>query len=168
MSELAEVQTALIKEVKFRLFEESIPRLKKCLNELTEEEVWQRPNENSNSMGNLVLHLCGNVHQWIVHGIGGKEDSRQRQSEFDERGPIPKEKLLNDLDKLMLEVDHTLSDMEPAQLLATTTVQGFDTTGLSILVHVTEHFSYHVGQMTYYVKALKDLDMGYYNNVNLD
>jgi len=167
MSELEDIHIALIKEVKLRLFEESVPRLKKCMDELSEEEVWQRPNEHSNSMGNLVLHLCGNVRQWIGHGIGGNEDNRLRQAEFDERGPIPKEKLLHDLDVLMLEVDQMLSDMEPEQLLASASVQGFETTGLSILVHVTEHFSYHVGQMTYYVKALKDLDMGYYQNVDL-
>ena len=58
------------KQIHQRLFEESVPRLKKCLDELTEEEVWKRPNEYSNSMGNLVLHLCGNVRQWIVSGVG--------------------------------------------------------------------------------------------------
>ena len=167
MSELEDIHIALIKEVKLRLFEESVPRLKKCMDELSEEEVWQRPNEHSNSMGNLVLHLCGNVRQWILHGIGGQENNRQRQTEFDERGPVPKEKLLKDLDELMLEVDRTLSEMDPKQLFSSATIQGIDTSGLSILVHVTEHFSYHVGQMTYYVKALKDIDMGYYKDQDL-
>ena len=77
------VKDELLNEFRRRIFEEGLPRLKKCLAELTEEETWQRPNGHSNSMGNLVLHLNGNVRQWIVSGLGGRPDERKRQQEFD-------------------------------------------------------------------------------------
>lgn len=159
----------LIQEAKFRLMEESVPRLKKCLAQLTLNEIWFRPNENSNSIGNLVLHLCGNVRQWILTGLGGYPDIRRRQEEFDEKGPIPTEKLLKDLDNLMLEVEKVLDRLGADDLLQIRQVQGvFEASGISIIMHVVEHFSYHVGQMTYFVKWRKDMDMGYYEGVELD
>jgi len=157
-----------IEEIKRRLFTENIPRLKKCLSELTEEEIWYRPNNSSNSVGNLVLHLHGNVRQWVVAGLGKNKDVRERQKEFDEKGPVPLEKMLADMDKLMEEVNQILNNTSINDLLEVRNVQGYHESGLSILVHITEHFSYHVGQMTYIVKMLKDKDMRYYDGHDLD
>ncbi len=159
---------ALIAETKRRLFDESVPRIKKCVEQLTEPEIWYRPNGHSNSIGNLILHLCGNVRQWIISGLGKAPDHRKRQTEFDERGPVPLPQLLAELDALMAEVDTVLDSLEPADLLQLHPVQVFEESGLSILVHVVEHFSYHTGQITYAVKALKDMDMGYYGQLNLE
>ncbi|RMG83705.1 MAG: DUF1572 domain-containing protein [Bacteroidetes bacterium] len=157
-----EFHQLLLAETRRRLFEEGIPRLKKCLLALSEEEIWHRPNAHSNSMGNLTLHLCGNVRQWILSGLGKQPDRRRRQAEFDQRDPIPRETLFRQLDELARGVEAVLQSLTPADLLATHEVQVYRETGVSILVHVVEHFSYHVGQMTYYVKWLKDCDMGYY------
>ncbi len=161
-------QETLLAEIRRRLFEENVPRLKKCLDQLTDEEIWQRPNEHSNSMGNLVLHLCGNVRQWILAGLDGQADSRKRQEEFDEKGPVDRKLMLANLDALMQEVEAALNRLTPEKLLEKHSVQVYEETGISILVHVVEHFSYHVGQMTYYVKAIKDMDMGYYAGINLE
>lgn len=158
----------LIAEVNRRLFEESVPRLKKCLDELNDKEIWYRPNDNSNSVGNLVLHLCGNVRQWVLSGLANQEDVRQRQIEFDEKGPIPVPELKDKVDKLEEDVRAFLSTLSAEKILAPCTVQGFDETGLSVLIHVVEHFSYHVGQMTYFVKWRKDMDMEYYGALDLD
>ena len=159
---------AVVKETKKRMMEESIPRLKKCLDQLSEAEIWHRPNEHSNSVGNLVLHLCGNVRQWILSGLGKQEDIRERQQEFDEQGPVPKEILLDRLDKLMAEVDECLQELDPKALLEKHPVQVYQESGLGILLHVVEHFSYHVGQIVYVVKATRDMDMGFYAGINLD
>lgn len=159
--------TAFITEIKRRLFEESMFRLKKCLGELTEEQIWYRPNKASNSVGNLVLHLHGNIRQWAVAGLGKNKDVRERQTEFDEQGPVPTAKMLANMEQLMMEVDAILDNITSEDLLEVRNVQGFQESGLSILVHITEHFSYHVGQMTYIVKMLKDKDMGYYEGYNL-
>jgi len=158
----------LIAEVKRRLFEESMPRLKKCLDQLTEEEIWQRPNAQSNSMGNLVLHLSGNIRQWVLSGLAKAPDERKREQEFAQRGPIPKAELLADLKKTMEEVAEALDHIQPEDLMTHHEVQVFHESGLSILVHIVEHFSYHVGQMTYYVKALKNIDMDYYRGMELE
>ena len=157
-----------IREIKYRLLEESAPRLKKCLKLMTEKEIWHRPNDNTVSAGNYFIHLLGNARQYIVSGIGGQPDYRVRQQEFDETGPIPAAKLIGDLDALMVEVEHVLNGITYDMLLQKKRVQGFEYTVLAILVHVVEHFSYHVGQISYIVKSTKDLDLQYYAGVDLN
>lgn len=163
-----DVARALIAECRRRLFDESLPRLKKCLSLLSEEEIWLRPNAETVSVGNLVLHLCGNVRQWIVSGLGGAPDTRERAREFSERGPIATASLVEKLDGTLAEVRRVLDELEPTSLLETRKVQGFDESGVSILVHVVEHFSYHVGQISYSVKSRKALDLQYYQGIELD
>lgn len=162
------VAQALIAECQRRLFDESVPRLKKCLSLLSEEEVWFRPNAETVSVGNLVLHLCGNVRQWVVSGLGGAPDTRERAKEFSERGPIATAALMEKLDGTMAEVSRVLSKLDPDSLLEPRKVQGFDESGVSILVHLVEHFSYHVGQISYIVKSHKALDLKYYEGIELD
>jgi uncharacterized damage-inducible protein DinB len=168
MEALDHYHQALISEVRRRLVKECGERTLKCLDLLSEQEIWHRPNVRSNSVGNLVLHLCGNVRQWLFSTLGGKPDIRQRQAEFDEKGPIPGKDLKQMIEDLMDEVNRLLDDLKPEDLLKTYPVQGFDESGVAILLHVTEHFSYHVGQITYFVKAHKDLSVGYYEGINLD
>ena len=153
---------ALVAETRRRLFEESIPRIKKCLDLLTEDEIWYKPNANSNSVGNIILHLCGNVRQWLGTGLGKLPKVRQRDEEFSTKGGFTKKEILEKLKKLQEMSENVLSKLTPEDLLAIHDVQVYQETGLSILVHVTEHFSYHVGQITYFVKAKKDLDTEYY------
>lgn len=163
-----EYRELLVQEVRRRLMDENVPRIKQCLAELTTEEIWYRPNENSNSVGNLVLHLCGNVRQWLLGGLGGYTDNRRRQQEFDERGPFPTSILLRHLDELMEETDKVLNKLTAEKILQPVDVQGFAETGVSILMHVVEHFSYHTGQITYYVKWRKNINTAYYSGINLD
>lgn len=160
--------TLIINETKRRLFQESIPRIVQCLSLLTEEEVWFRPNNNSNSAGNLVLHLCGNARQWICAGLGKLPDLRQRQLEFDEKGPLAVHVLLQKLVDLENDVEKVLDKLSAEVLLNTHPVQGFSESGIAILIHVVEHFSYHTGQITFLVKWLKNQDTGYYFNLDLD
>lgn len=155
-------------EIKRRLFEESQVRLERCLNELSEADIWWRPNENSNSVGNLVLHLCGNARQWILAGLGGALDQRRRQAEFDERGPISRSELVQKLRDVMIEIDEVLDRLKREDLERPIVVQSFDETGLSILIHVVEHFSYHVGQIAYIVKARLDKQTNFYGGINLE
>ena len=157
---------ALIRVCRRRL-DESHGRIRACIAHITTEEAWRRPNEHTVSIGNLILHLAGNVRQWIVSGLGGREDVRSRSDEFSERGPIPKEDVLARLEAVMNDAVAVLDHLDPDALLAPRRVQGFDETGISILVHVVEHFSYHTGQIAYAVKAGKDLDLGFYRGVDL-
>ena len=167
MSDLA-VARALVAEFERRVLVEGVDRLERCLELLSEEDVWWRPNEASNSAGNLVLHLEGNVRQWILTGLGGQPDERQRSREFAARGPIPKAELLARMRATLGEVKNVLDGLDLTALAAPRQVQGFAENGVSILVHVAEHFSYHVGQVSYLVKAGKGVDLGYYRGVDLE
>lgn len=155
-------------EIKRRLILEGKTRLVTCLGMLTLEEIWHRPNDNSNSVGNLVLHLCGNVRQWLISGLGGQPDNRVRQLEFDEKGPIPTETLIHLLNDTLTEAEMVLSRIKNEDLTRKVMVQGFEENGISILVHVVEHFSYHVGQVTYFVKLIKNRQTNYYEGLDLD
>lgn len=157
----------LIAEVRRRIFAESIPRIKQCLEILSPTEIWHRPNAHSNAVGNLVLHLCGNARQWIVAGLTAQPDTRNRDYEFKERGPLPTSELMGLLDQTQAEIEAALSNLSATDLEQQYDVQVFRESGLSILIHAIEHFSYHTGQITYAVKAQKNIDTGYYNDLDL-
>jgi uncharacterized damage-inducible protein DinB len=157
----------VLAECKRHLFQESLPRLKKCLSELSEEEIWYRPNSETVSAGNLVLHLCGNVRQWIVSTLGRTADNRKRQTEFDEWGPIPTSELLERLESTLAEAESVIDKLEHEALTGIHRVQGMEETGVAILIHVVEHFSYHTGQISYITKSNRGIDLGYYRGVDL-
>lgn len=159
---------ALIKECRRRLYDESLPRIRKCLAQLSVDEIWARPNAETVSAGNLVLHLAGNVRQYLIATLGGSPDLRERQAEFDAAGPMPTADLIGRLEKAMEEASVVLDRIDPARLLETHRVQGFVESGLSILVHVVEHFSYHTGQIAYIVKSRKNVDLGFYRGKDLN
>jgi uncharacterized damage-inducible protein DinB len=159
---------ALVSIAAKRVFEKSVPRVLKCLSMLTEEEVWFRPNEETPSIGNLILHLCGYVRQWVISGLGGAEDVRRRSLEFDEKGPIPNADLIVRFTSTMSEAETVLKRVDPASLLEDRRVQGYDETGISIIVNVVEHFGYHTGEITFAVKSRKNVDMGYYAGQDLN
>jgi len=158
----------LIAEARRRLIGESLPRIRKCLGELSQEHLWHRPNENTVSAGNLVLHMIGNIRQWILCGLGEAEDRRQRQKEFDESGAHTTEELITELEAVMAKVGDILDEITQEQLLSEKMIQGFQETGLSILVHVIEHTSYHTGQVTYITKTLNNMDLKYYEGFDLN
>lgn len=168
MRQKSEFTQLFLAEIHRRLFEENFVRLKKCLTELNETEIWYRPNAQSNSMGNLVLHLCGNLRQWVISTFDEVPDVRERQLEFEEKGPLPTMYLLDQIEAILLPLKRILRSISDEHLLKTYSVQGFEENGVAILLHAVEHFSYHVGQMTYYVKAKKAKDMGYYDGINLE
>ena len=168
MNTAQQIRDLAIVDVKRRLITESMPRINKCLDELSIEEVWHKQNANTNSIGNLVLHLCGNVRQYILSGIDGQEDVRERDLEFSEKGPIEVSILKEQLKSLMIEVDRALDRITPEDMIRNVRVQGFEENVTSILIHVTEHFSYHVGQITFYTKFIKDVDTGYYAGLDLN
>lgn len=148
--------------------EMNTPRIIKCLNELPEEELWKRPNESSNSIGNLILHLCGNIRQWIISSLGGQPDVRVRESEFSARGGFTKAQLQEKLSSTVAEAVIVILQMDEEKLVQIRPVQGFSYSGIGIIVHVTEHYSYHTGQIAFRTKQLKDKDLGFYSGRDLN
>ena len=144
---------------KGRLAKLSLPSIVKCLQQLSEEEIWWRPNPASNSAGNLVLHLCGNVRQWIISNLGGVEFERERDLEFSERGPIPRNKLIAQLRRTVRDACRVLDRLSDDSLARKHTIQGLHVTGLEAVLHVVEHFSYHTGQIIYITKLKRAEDL---------
>jgi len=146
-----------------RLLNEYLPRIKRCFDELSEDDIWWRAHETDNSIGNLILHLNGNIRQWIIGGLGGSTDARNRPAEFAERGRIPKEELLSMFERTLMESDTVLERLDASQLLETRHIQAFDVTGLDALAHVIEHVAQHLGQIIYITKLRTAKDLKFYN-----
>ena len=159
----ASTSRAFIQNAREFLQQEYLPKIERCLERLTDEQIWWRPNAECNSIGNLLLHLSGNARQWIVSGVGGAADKRQRQGEFDERNLIPREQLLDTLRNTLSDVDETLAGFDPTRLLETFKIQGTEATGLAAIFHVTEHFSMHTGQIIMLTKMLAQTDLVFYD-----
>lgn len=140
-----------------------LPKIERCLEKLTDEQIWWRANEESNSIGNLILHLCGNARQWIISGVGGKSDTRNRDSEFAQRDAIPRDELLTLLRSTLAEIETTLRTLDPALLLERRQIQGHDVDFLEAIFHVTEHFSMHAGQIFLLTKLLTATDLRFYD-----
>lgn len=128
-------------------------KLRQAVAALPEDVLWSRPNAASNSVGNLLLHLAGNIRQWIVAGVGGAPDRRHRAAEFDATLGPPAAELLADLERALDEVDAVLASLRGGALLERRTIQGRDLVVLDAVFHVVEHFSYHLGQIVMAAKA---------------
>ena len=144
-----------------------MPKIERCLERLTDEQIWWRANEESNSIGNLVLHLCGNARQWIVCGVGRASSTRDRDAEFAQRETIERDRLLALLRTTLTDVDSTLRELEPKlsdpqTLLARRSIQGSDVDVLEAIFHVTEHFSMHTGQIIMLTKMMTTADLRFY------
>jgi uncharacterized damage-inducible protein DinB len=147
------------------LKEDFLPKVKHCLEEMSNEDVWWRPNEQSNSVGNLVLHLCGNMKQWIVNSMGGGRFERDRDAEFSERRELPKADLIASIEGTVAEVDKVLEKLPLNRLLEHFPVQGYSTSRLQAIYHVVEHFSYHLGQILYIYKLRTGRDPAFYRHL---
>ncbi|MET0645376.1 MAG: DinB family protein [Pyrinomonadaceae bacterium] len=154
---------AFIAEARRHLREDYLPKIERCLERLTDEQVWWRASERSNSVGNLLLHLEGNLRQWVVCGVGGAADARVRDREFAERHLLPRGELLAALRAAVEEADDALARLDPASLLETRRVQGLDVTLLAAVFHAVEHFSMHTGQIILLTKMLADDDLAFYD-----
>jgi uncharacterized damage-inducible protein DinB len=140
-----------------------LPRIERCLRKLSEEQIWWRPNDASNSAGNLALHLAGNVRQWIVSGLGGAPDARRRDQEFAERGPLPRAQLLVTLRAAVADACKVLRRMRPEHLVHAYRIQRLRVTGLNAVLHVVEHFAFHTGQIIFLTKQQAGRDLAFTN-----
>jgi uncharacterized damage-inducible protein DinB len=168
MEKEKQIHQEIVLEFRRRVITESIPRIKKCLNMVDESKVWYRQNEEVNSIGNLILHLVGNARQWIFSGLGNAPDKRIRNEEFIPNQNISKENLLSILNVLENDLEKFIAGPNLGLLTDIRKVQVFEETGVSILIHVIEHFSYHTGQITLLTKLFTGLPTNYYGNINLD
>ncbi|MGA2251603.1 DUF1572 family protein [Terracidiphilus sp.] len=149
-----------------KLLEQYWPRLRGAVEPLTDKQLWWRPNEASNSIGNLVLHLNGNVRQWLVSSFNGHKDERDRPLEFSEREGISAAELLERLGATLDEASNVLKRLTADELVAPMEIQGYHVTGLDAVYQVVEHFGLHYGQILYIVKMLTGADLKLYRELN--
>jgi uncharacterized damage-inducible protein DinB len=161
---MSDTGKAFVTRSRYHLVEDFLPKIEQCLDKLTDEQIWWRANEQSNSIGNLVLHLCGNARQWIVCGVGGATGARDRDAEFAQREILPRDELRSLLTKTMSDVDATLAAFDPERLLERRTIQGAEGSVLDAILHVVEHFSMHAGQIVYITKLLSGSDLRFYDD----
>ena len=147
---------------------ESMRMIRKSLDQLSEEEIWKKPNSSSNSVGNLILHLCGNISQYIISSLGGSPDVRERDMEFSTKGNMKKSELINSLEEVIVQSAGIIASADEEEYLRVREVQGFSLSGLGVVLHVVEHLSYHTGQIAYWTKLLKDRDLGFYDGFDLN
>jgi len=148
------------------LRQDFLPKLLHCLNAMSDDQIWWRPNEQSNSVGNLVLHLRGNLKQWIVASLGGQTFRRERDAEFATRERVSRTELISGIEATVAEVESVLLHFPAAELLVRHPVQGYQVTALQAVYHVVEHFSYHLGQILYIYKLQTATDPGFYRHLS--
>ena len=146
-----------------KLTKEYLTKIEDSVALLSDEDMWWRAHETNNSIGNLMLHLSGNIRQWVFHHLGENEFVRNRDKEFSERQHIPKNELLAHLRSAVMDVDATLELFPVENLSKYYDIQNYHVTGLEAILHVTEHFSYHVGQIVYIAKLRTGQDLKFYN-----
>ncbi|PWU07110.1 MAG: hypothetical protein C5B51_10775 [Terriglobia bacterium] len=148
-----------------RKLNELVARIGTCLEQLTDEQVWARGAENENAIGNLVLHLCGNVRQWIIASLADQPDLRQRDAEFAARGGASRRELQERLQATVKEAAAIISDLPAENLAARRVIQGYDGSVLEAIYHVVEHFSMHAGQIIFATKMMTGSDLGFYRHL---
>jgi uncharacterized damage-inducible protein DinB len=130
-------------------------RICACLDRLNPDQIWHRGNTNENAIGNLVLHLCGNVRQWIGSGIDGQTDIRKREDEFAARGGSEGADLKEFLRATVAEAVRVIRGLTPERLEEVTSIQTYEVTVLQAVYHVVEHFSGHTGQIIFSIITVR-------------
>lgn len=168
LPEVTTLSVSFVQLSRRKMSEEYFPKIEQAVLSLTEDQLWAKPNLESNSVGNILLHLSGNIRQWIIHGVGGEQNVREREKEFLSDTKPSKEKTLDGLRTTITTSSDVLKKLEllpdlGAVLHEHRTIQGIQETVFSVIYHVTEHMSYHTGQIIYITKAMTGTDMKFYD-----
>jgi uncharacterized damage-inducible protein DinB len=160
---MSEITEHFIAKSRSYLSEIYLPKIERCVEGLSVEDVWWRAGEESNSIGNLLLHLEGSTRMWIVSGVGGAPDVRLRQEEFDARETVGAAELVGRLRETVAEADGVLASVERGVLLERRRIREVETTVLGAIYHAVEHFSMHAGQIFMLAKMRAGRDLKLYD-----
>jgi hypothetical protein len=153
-------------DVSIRKLELFLSRIRECVQKLNSEQIWMRHGEHENAVGNLILHLNGNVRQWIVSGIGGEPDRRMRDLEFTARGDLDPAQLMGRLEGTVAEAVAVLKRFAPERLVKTYQPQKYRITILEGIYSCVEHFAQHTAQIIFATKLLTGQEMGFYSHLS--
>jgi uncharacterized damage-inducible protein DinB len=141
-------------------------RIEVCVEKLDDDQLWLRREANSNAIGNLCLHLNGNVRQWILHGVAGQPDMRKRDEEFAARGGIERAELMALLRGTVEEACAVIESLEEEDLLRIVRPQNYEVCAMEAVFHVVEHFAQHTGQIIFAMKVMTGEDPGFYRHLS--
>lgn len=158
------IASAFIERSRHYLAYEYPTKIERCLASLPTDAMWRRTGDGSNSIGNLLLHLEGNVRQWLVSSVGGAPDHRERSAEFAAREGADARTLFASLSATLLHADVVLASLTPDDLLTNRVIQGRDVTVLDAVYHVVEHFALHTGQVILLTKAYEPGSIRFYED----
>jgi hypothetical protein len=130
-------------------FSGALTKIVHCLDQLSDDDIQWRQSESHNSIQNVILHLCGNVQQWILHGVGGEPDHRNRPAEFTDRAPRSRDELASLLRQTFARCDKVLAEFPPRRLLETRRIQSFEVNVLAAILDTASHFVGHQHQIVY-------------------
>lgn len=148
--------------------DESTRMNKISLKSIEESNIWKKPNESSNSIGNQIIHICGNMTQYIIASLGEQDDLRNRDAEFSISDGFKRNELIQKLEDTVGQAKLVLNNCGKSQLLKKRVVQGYDLSGIGIVIHAVEHYSYHTGQIAFWTKQLINKDLGFYDGRDLN
>ena len=163
---LNHVASAFLAHSRWLLVTEYPTKLHACLEALPADALWRQPAPGSNAIGNLLLHLNGNVRQWIISGVGGADDARDRDAEFSAREGAPAAELLAKLEQTLHQADAVLARLTPDDLLSRRSIQSRDISVLEAVYHVTEHFGMHTGQIILLTKMIAPGSLRFYDDAD--
>ncbi len=151
-----DVGRVLLEDARKRLVGGYPAQVRAALDTLTDDQVWWRANPTSNSVGNLVLHVCGSTRHFLGRGVGGSDYRRDRPREFAETGPLPSSELRGVLEETVAETERVLGRLDPARLLEVSDRAGEPQTILALVLRTAHHWAVHTGQIVYAAKALRE------------
>lgn len=135
----------------------------RCASLVSEAEAWSRPNDRCNSIANQILHLTGNMRQWILGGLCHQQIERDRPAEFAAQGPAPLSPILQAFENAVNDVIAVISGLDASRLCNAYKIQGYEISGLIAVFHVAEHVSFHTGQIVHITKSIKNVDLSLYD-----
>jgi hypothetical protein len=170
MTNSQDLSAAALESMRSRITQFLPGQIRQALQQLTDEDLWWRPNPESNSVGNLVLHLSGSIRNYLCRSIGGFDYTRDRAAEFAEQGPIPREQLLAIFEAMVEQATRTLDSFDASRFLNTTEEPDYYPNLFDQICGVVTHLSLHTGQIIYVTKMLKagSLDEIWKRAYNLD
>ncbi|MGE0481956.1 MAG: DUF1572 family protein [Phycisphaerae bacterium] len=143
--------------------DENRRQIARCVGLLSDDELWQRANVHCNAVGNLVLHLTGNIRQWILGGVGGEPVTRDRPAEFSARGPCAAAEFMPQFDGVLRRAADVIGALGASDLARPRSIQGYSVSTLVAVFHVVEHLSFHTGQVVQITKELKNVDLSLFD-----
>jgi uncharacterized damage-inducible protein DinB len=157
------MQKTFIEEYQRLIELQYVPKIERCLEHLNEESIWWRPNPQVNSVGNLILHLSGNIRHWVVSGIAGEISQRNRDAEFSPNVKMFRDELVSTLRLAISDSKNVIMSLDPVDLLEKRMIRGRNVTIFYALMHVTEHFGMHTGQIIQLTKIITKEDLMFYD-----